>query len=325
MSELPYLSKSQRYRLRLRRKYLRLRALRARFDLRHVQKPQWAVGREDVILFSTFRNEAERLDAFLAHYRDLGVARFVMIDNDSSDNGQAILRDQPDVSIWQTSKSYKNARFGMDWVNYLASRYAAGHWILCVDPDEHLVYPHYETRDIKALTAWLESRGRRSMGAPLIDLYPDAQGQMLFDPYGYRYEVNPRFGNIWMQGGPRARRYFAQYPQKAPALNKIPLVKWRSHYVFNSSTHNLLPRGLNATYHAEGAMLSGALLHYKFTQNFAAKAAEELTRRQHYAQSIEYERYAQNPEAALAYEGSQPYRDWHQLESYGLLSRGAWA
>jgi hypothetical protein len=40
-------------------------------------------------------------------------------------------------------------------------------------------------------------------------------------------ERNWTFGNLWIQGGPRARRFFADDPERAPALNKIPLVAGR--------------------------------------------------------------------------------------------------
>lgn len=327
MSELPYLSFSERYRLRLRRKYLRLRALRSWAQLRTVRRAVDPIKRDDILLFSTCRNEGPRLPEFLEYYRALGVARFFIVDNNSDDDGPEFLKRQTDVFLWQTGHSYKAARYGMDWMNALASQYGAGHWILCVDPDEKLVYPHCETRDLRKLTQWLEARGRRSMGAPLIDVYPDPADpeHVQFDSFGYRYEVNPRLGNIWMQGGPRARVYFGHAPKKAPALNKTPLVRWKRHYVFHSSTHNLLPRGLNATYHGEGSMLSGALLHYKFTQSFAHKAQEELSRRQHYGNSVEYERYAQLGEVAFSNAVSRRYESWQQLEALGLVSRGAWA
>ncbi len=327
MSELPYLTMSERYRLRLRRKYLRARAIRAGMGLRSLRRAVDPITSDDVLLFSTCRNEGAHLPEFLDYYRSLGVARFFIVDNGSEDDGPDFLRRQTDVFLWQTDRSYKATRYGMDWINALASHYGAGHWIVCVDPDERLIYPHCETRDLRQLTHWLETRGRRSMGAPLIDVYADPNDpkHVQFDPYGYRYEINPNLGNIWMQGGPRARVYFDHAPRKAPALNKTPLVQWKREYVFHSSTHNLLPRGLNATYHHEGAMLSGALLHYKFTQNFETKAQEELLRRQHYGNSIEYEQYAQNPNAALSDAASRRYENWQQLESLGLVSRGAWA
>ena len=46
--------------------------------------------------------------------------------------------------------------------------------------------------------------------------------------------------------------FFSDQPENAPALNKIPLVKWHRSYVYASSTHALLPRGLNLTYDENG-------------------------------------------------------------------------
>ena len=69
----------------------------------------------------------------------------------------------------------------------------------------------------------------------------------------------------------------ADWPERAPALNKIPLVKWHRDYAYVSSTHMLLPRGLNLVYDEWGGeKASGVLLHAKFIDTFSAKAKEEL-------------------------------------------------
>jgi len=122
-----------------------------------------------------------------------------------------------------------------------------------------------------------------------------------FDSGNYLIERNRRMGNLWIQGGPRARTFFADNPERAPALNKIPLVKWERHYTYASSTHMLLPRGLNLVYDEWGGeKASGVLLHTKFLNTFTEKAREELVRQQHYANSHEYRAYAagaeQNPD-----------------------------
>ena len=31
---------------------------------------------------------------------------------------------------------------------------------------------------------------------------------------------------LWIQGGPRARAFFAEDPRRAPTLTKVPLVNW---------------------------------------------------------------------------------------------------
>ena len=122
--------------------------------------------------------------------------------------------------------------------------------------------------------------------------------------------------------------FFPNTPAKAPALNKIPLVKWDRRYAYVSSTHMLLPRGLNQTYDTLGGeKASGILLHAKFLDTFAAKAEEELERKQHYAASIEYKAYYDNlkDNPDLWCKWSEKYINWRQLEILGLMSKGNWA
>ncbi|PJE37330.1 glycosyl transferase family 2 [Pseudooceanicola lipolyticus] len=328
--------------MRLRRKRRRLRAVRKSLELKVLQDRTGAIRPQDVLLVSTLRNERIRLPYFLSYYRDLGVGHFLFVDNDSDDGSAEYLSGERDVSIWTTKGSYRRASFGVDWVNWLNRRYAHDHWTLVVDPDEFFVYPFCDTRPITALTDWLDNSSIRSFGAMLIDLYPKGRidsepyraGQdpleiaAWFDSGNYSIKRNPTYGNLWIQGGPRARVFFADTPEAAPALNKIPLVKWDRRYTYVSSTHMLLPRGLNHVYEEWGGeKASGALLHAKFLNTFAEKADEELDRGQHYAGSVEYRAYAErlkdNPD--LWCKWSEKYINWRQLEILGLMSKGNWA
>jgi len=332
----------QSYRMRLRRRRAKIRAFRKHFSLRPVADRTGQIRPGDVLLFSTLRDEYVRLPYFLQYYRDLGIAHFLIVDNDSEDGGAEYLARQPDVSLWTTGASYKRARFGVDWLNWLQSRYGHGHWTLVVDPDEFLVYPFCDTRPIRALTDWLDSSAVKSFGAMLLDMYPKGRLDAVpyragqdpmeiagwFDPGNYMITKNRLYGNLWIQGGPRARVFFADNPKSAPALNKTPLVRWDRRYAYDSSTHMLLPRGLNLTYDEWGGeKASGILLHAKFLDTFTAKAQEELTRGQHYAGSVEYKAYAahsrDNPE--LWCKWSEKYINWRQLEILGLMSKGNWA
>lgn len=332
----------RRFRLRVRRQWLLARAIRRHRRLRPVVDRTRAIAPGDILLFMAMRNEAPRLPYFLDYYRRLGVGHFLVVDNESEDGGREFLADQPDVSLWRTAASYKGARFGMDWMNWLLFRHGSGHWCLTVDPDEFLIYPHHDSRPLRALTDWLDAGNMRAFSAMLLDMYPrEAQATAAyrpgddpfrtlrwFDPGNYVIRKNREYGNLWIQGGPRARLFFADAPQSAPALNKIPLVRWRRGYVYASSTHMLLPRALNRVYDENGGeRASGCLLHAKFLPSFAQKAAEELTRRQHYAGGREYAAY----HAGLAHgpdfwcPQSCEYDDWRQLEDLGLISRGNWA
>ncbi len=332
----------QSYRLRLQRKRWRIRAFRKRRELRCIADRTRQIGRDDILLFSTQRNEKIRLPFFLKYYREMGVNHFFIVDNDSTDGSLEYLMEQPDVSVWHTRRSYKRSRFGVDWLNWLQMKYAHGHWALVVDPDEFLVYPFCDTRPLRALTDWLDASSIKSFSAMLLDMYPkgriDAQpyqeGQdpleitSWFDAGNYFMEKNHRFGNLWIQGGPRARVFFPDMPEKSPALNKIPLVKWDRKYAYVSSTHMLLPRGLNQVYDEWGGeKASGVLLHTKFLDTFTAKAAEELSRKQHYSASVEYKAYAESlkDDPDLWCKWSEKYINWRQLEILGLMSKGNWA
>ncbi len=328
--------------MRLRRRRRLIRAVRKSFELKTVQNHTANIRPGDVLLVSTMRNEKVRLPYFLSYYRDLGVGHFLFVDNDSDDGTLDYLAGQEDISVWSTGASYKRSAFGVDWVNWLNRRYAHGHWTLVVDPDEFFVYPFCDTRPIPALTDWLDNSGLRSFSAMLIDVYPKGRldqqvylpGQnpleiaSWFDPGNYTIKKNDTYGNLWIQGGPRARMFFADRPAKAPAMNKIPLVKWDRRFAYISSTHALLPRGLNSVYEEWGGeKASGALLHAKFLNTFAAKAQEELERGQHYSGSVEYKAYAAAMETHpdLWCKWSEKYINWRQLEILGLMSKGNWA
>ncbi len=330
------------YKMRLRRRRYRLRALRKGRELSLVVDRTQQLKRNDILLFCTLRDERPRLSYFLKYYREMGIDHFFFVDNGSTDGSREYLAEQRDVSVWTTDASYKRARFGVDWLNWLQSRYGAEHWNLVVDADEFLVYPFCDTRPLRALTDWLDASSIRSFGTILLDMYPqgpinavvyrDGQNPLeianWFDTGNYTISRNNLFWNLWIQGGPRLRSFFSDSPERAPALNKIPLVKWQRHYAYVSSTHMLLPRGLNLVYDDRGGeKTSGALLHAKFLHTIFEKSSEELKRKQHFADSQEYKAYnegiAANPDMWCKW--SEQYINWRQLEILGLMSKGNWA
>ncbi len=332
----------QQLRLRSERHIKLLRKLRKSASLRNRTYNIDRVRPGDILAFVTLRNEYPRLPYFLDYYRALGVRHFVMVDNGSDDGSIEYLEKARDISLWTTQASYKKAGYGIDWINHLLWRYGAGHWVLTVDVDEFLVYPFCDSRPLFALTDWLESQERRSFSAMLLDMYPKGPvgaqpyrpGQnpfeiaRWFDAGNYSIRRNQTYQNLWIQGGVRQRVIMSETPQKAPALNKIPLVHWSRKYVYKSSTHMLLPRGLNKVYdEGGGEAASGVLLHAKFLDTIVAKAEEELERGQHYAGSREYRAYRETLARGedLWCDWSSEYINWRQLEILGLMSKGDWA
>jgi len=329
------------YRLRWKRRRLLFRSFRKRRQIRPVINRTAQISENAILAFSTMRDEMVRLPYWLEHHRALGVDHFLIVENDSSDGTRDYLAAQPDVSLWTTQASYKLSRFGVDWLTHLQRRYAQGHWCLTVDADEIFVYPHHDTRPLPALVQWLDQHDRQSFGALMLDMYPkgpledhdytpgDDPFKVLswFDGGNYMIQKKPDLENLWIQGGVRARRFFADRPRRAPTMSKAPLVKWHRSYVYVSSTHSLLPRRLNHVYDDQGGEItSGVLLHTKFLPVIVEKSAEEKERREHFANSDLYESYYDSliDSPDLWCTASRQFTSWRQLEAMGLMSRGGW-
>ncbi len=328
------------FRMRWKRRRLRARAIAKAHELRLIKRSNPVRG--DILLFCTIRNERERIEWFLQHYRGLGVTRFVFIDNDSTDGTRAHLLAQPDATVYHTRASYKASRFGMDWITWAMLRHAQGAWCVVADADELLIYPHWQTRPLPALTEWLEHEGQSVLPALMLELYPKGPLDQApcrpgtdptdvlcwFDAGNYTITHKPLLDCLLIQGGPRARQFFACTPNRAPTLTKLPLIKWSFHNAWVNSTHSILPRALNRVYATEGEeRISGALLHTKFLATVVEKSRIEKARAQHFGNAPVFDAYydqvAEAPDLWCAH--SARLEGWEQLEALGLMSRGGWA
>ena len=119
-------------------------------------------------------NEAPILAEFLNHYRRLGVDRFYVVDDRSTDGSHEMLRAQPDVTIYAPVEGSTYARDKRHWRSHVLDTHCAGEWVVVPDVDEHLVYPDCETRDLFALIRDLEAEGAEALHAVMLDMYRDA-------------------------------------------------------------------------------------------------------------------------------------------------------
>lgn len=300
-----------------------------------------SIRKSDILLFVCARNEAWRMPFFLDYYRKLGVTHFLVVDNGSTDGLQDYLRDQPDCSCWFTTESYKASNFGMDWMNALLRRFGTGHWCVTCDPDEFLVFPHCESRNLHDLAEFLRGENRSSFFCLMLDMYSDkpvskthcASGQNpldvapYFDRCGIVQSPNPYQGNLFIQGGVRRRMLFRENPGAAPALNKTPLIFWQRHYAYVSSMHMTSMIKLNRPHKPSHISPTGCILHFKFLSSLVEKIAEEVDRKQHYGNSVEYRMYGNALEAGQEIyisDISEKYRDSKQLMELGLMTGGQW-
>ena len=304
-------------------------------ELKPVTVRESQLRRAGCVLVTTLRNEAFRLPHFLEYYRKLGVEHFLVIDNQSDDDVQALVAGMPDVSIWLAEGSYKDARYGVVWMNHLLGRYCTGKWIVNVDPDEYLVFRDQDEIGLAGLAARLDREGVRALATMMVDMYSDkpvAQNHYragqdplevcpYFDAYGYRESVENPLSVKHVRGGPRARIFFGQV-ESSPMLQKTPFVKWRRHYAFTrGSACEIWPPNLADTSYASRRGMPGALLHFKFLAQFVDKVAEEQARKQHTDEYVTYQARLDSQEAErFMYAGSRRFENWTSLARVGILS-----
>ncbi|SJK83792.1 uncharacterized protein HELO_2397H [Halomonas elongata DSM 2581] len=298
-----------------------------------------SIQKGEILLFSTMKNEGHRLEFFLDYYRKMGVSHFFLVDNNSDDDTAEILSRHSDVTRFLAKDGYKETNFGMHWLNYLLFKYGRGHWCMTCDPDEFLVYPHCNTRDLKDLTSYLESIRQDSFFTVMIDMYgegpvsetwyepgSDPLGACpYFDQSGYSKQYNHDMRNLFVQGGVRRRVFAKEAPASAPALNKVPLVKWKWNYAYVSSMHMALPRRLNQC--IDERKVTGGILHFKFISQLNDKVKQEMVAKQHYNDSAEYKQYGRvidNRDLLFHPQVSTRYESWETLEHLGLINKGEW-
>ncbi len=290
----------------------------------------------EILLFGCVRDEALRLPYFLDYYRGLGVSRFFLIDNGSSDGTSELLRRQPDVHLYWTGDSYAESHCGVHWLNALLERYGPGHWVLVVDVDELLVYPRCEERDLPTWITELEARGADAFLTFLLDMYADcplrsahySAGAPFLETCGFFDSSSYTLGDkgiralIPATGGVRRRVFWA--PGKVrlgnpPYLPKVPLVRWRRGLRYLASTH--LIDGVTL------ASATGALLHFKLFADFIVRTRLEVDRGEHWDGAAQYSAYAatiaENPDLDPTYEGSLRYEGSWQLVELRLMLDGS--
>jgi len=220
----------------------------------------------EVLLFTVIRNEAWRLPRFLEYYRRLGVDRFYVVDNGSTDAGTEILLAQADVHVFRTDESYARANSGMRWVNALVDRHGGDHWCLYVDVDELLVFPGVEALGLRHLLRYLERKGHEACFAFMLDMHgPSAKYRPDHRPGDDLLPLYPWFANTYrfvgavdcpyrhVSGGIQ-RRF-----QHTWNLTKTPIIRGGRSIRFLSSSHVVTPANVSD--------VTGALLHFKLAGN----------------------------------------------------------
>jgi glycosyltransferase involved in cell wall biosynthesis len=316
-------------------------------------------AQEEIRAFMTVRNEILRLPRTLNHYRNIGVSRFFITDNGSTDGTREFITVQPDCHVFITRNSYSEARFGLEWQEALLDEYGINHWCLVVDADEWFVYPGYEKRPLPEFAAYLQQSGAEGVFAFLLDMYSSYpigetisdQQESLLDVCRYfdrEYVWNRGFhffGRTWWRfpmynvvGGPRWRLLFPNLHRHYNVFKAIwiisdylrlplPVALRRGPTLRKIPFVRWLPGTRfphpHATTPLKLSTVTGVLLHFKFLEDFFTRVVLEINRKEHWDGAIEYYRYqkklAHSAGFSFVHEGSVAYKGSAQLIELGLM------
>lgn len=280
----------------------------------------------DIPLLCVQRNEMIRLPTFLAYYRNLGVTKFIFVDNNSDDSSFEYLIQQPDCYVYWTDDSYNQSGHGLLWLNYLINKTDILHlnqWYLIADVDELLVYPDCENRKLPTLIDYLNQEQSEAVVSFMLDMYATNllghndtnfinEHIYFYNNYQTFYQIESPY--IKIAGGIRNYLYseYNDYHIKTAVFKKIN----RESYLL-SSTHQTTPYKISK--------LTTAFKHYKFV-DLKEIAKKEMHRKQHSGGGSRYRHYhnhLENNENAinlLDLPKTTKYKNSQQLVKLGLIN-----
>ena len=255
---------------------------------------------DELIVLTQVRDSKLYVKAFVEHYRSLGAAHLIFLDNGSTDGTVELLEGYDNVTVLRTTLPYRTHNVAMK--QYLIKRFGRRRWSLLVDIDELFDYPFSDVVGLKALLRYLNENRYTAVVAHMLDMFPEEplsrdaplttqEDEPLKEKYRFydvsnlrrlRYDEADESGNVIsnenieiLRGGIR-NTLFHNINNRALLL-KHPLI---------FLDDELRPMDLSDHWvgNARIADFTGVLYHYKFTKRFyedVRRSVEERNRSDH--------------------------------------------
>jgi hypothetical protein len=290
------------------------------------------IGENELLVACLVRNGTAHLPTFMRHYRRLGAAHFVLVDNCSTDDTARMAASYEGVTIYRSALPF--SRYETAIKQWLA-RLGGDGWTLIADADELFDYPYSRALPLPHFLEYLNTHGYDAVCAQNLEMVPD---QPLLSYQGRRsenLEESHRFydlsdivrtrepywlrmnelgsDDLWSHTGGIWKTFFGY---KGSKLTKQPLVRARSRLC-------VFPYDVHFVTHARIADVSGVFRHYKYTGAFVEHVKEELLRKQHYNGAEIFEHYMrelrENSALSFMRPTSRVYRAAEDLLDEGFL------
>ena len=166
------------------------------------------------VIVVVVKDDLERMKLFYEHYRNLGVRKFVVIDNNSTDGTREFVMGQPDTREYLVTESFQTQKKEA-WIDKVLALTGYNRWYVVVDSDELLDYVGSEQLRIDDFIRQNTANGAIRLQGYLVDMYSKAplfseqceyqdipKVFSMFDVDSYQ---EPRPNQIY--GGPRNRLF----------------------------------------------------------------------------------------------------------------------
>lgn len=242
------------------------------------------------ILICVLKDEINKIESFLKHYRKIGVEVFIFLDNNSTDGTGEYLCSQKDAIVYSTKQQYSSAR-RVAWINMLLAIYGNNKWCLVVDADELVDYIGSEKYSLPDIIRQAELKHYTRIEGFLLDMYPKDQlfdGKIkgdyvtrcrYFDRTSYTLKVAER--GLMIQGGSRKRIFKGNME-----LSKYPLFLF-TEQDFYASAHYMIPFT-----NFKNCPVWLAIRHYKFVDDIDRQKVYNAVETEIYSRnSADYKQY----------------------------------
>jgi hypothetical protein len=317
----------------------------------------------EILVLIVVRNEALRLRDALSAAQALGVDRAIVVDNGSSDGtreiaaaaGAHLISTEEDYAASGFGIAWTNAVLDAYGRGHWVLVVDADEQLVFPGSDRvglHALTEHLDALGSEALrTVLLDCFPPGPLASCAYDPATPLLGTAsMFEPPRLRQERIEDFPCTLDYGGIRERLFFPESdprrplrwawqklfnlglrvpwlrdqamfhrlaPPRPPTVTKLPLLRWRDGAALLGSTHRIAPMAMAPE------QPSGVLLHFKFLQDFHARALDAVARGAHWDGSREYRRYLERIEAdpgfALAGPHARPYAGPDQLVALKLM------
>src|SRR5262245_8090351 len=313
----------------------------------------------EVNLYAIMRDEMFFLDAFLDHYRRLGVDQFLILDDSSSDGTREFLSAQQDCLVLSSDLGFGDPvaaggegssrimRAGTLLKRIIPRKYLRDKYAVYADADEFMILPE-GIDDIRTVIRILERNRIPCVAASLVDFYPEGLADLerptrvqsfseLIDRCPF-YDTTPLVALV--EGdGPKplgegaSKRLFREHGIKdvPPALSSLPEAlarflpfatpasAWLKTPLIKWDDDTWLDGSHNANVPPSHRALL-AMAHFKFTFDLKRRMEQALERRSHSRGGRKYFHY-QRLLGSMLRRGS----DFTAAESTRFSSAGALA